>query len=1712
MFTNNTYRSNGNKFNPRSGFGRAIDLSGIWMMVLRYVALTMFLSGWFIMPILAQSQSYNTAGSHTFTVPNGVTKINVQLWGAGGGGGANSGNNAGAGGGGGGFLGGTISVVPGQTYTIRVGARGIQSTAGGFTRISGNGFDFRAIGGTAGGNGATVGIGGGTTITSGSFLTGPTSFTGGNGGQGATGGNPGSRRGGGGGGSAFANANGGVGGNGSATAGSGTGGSGQGNGGAGGFDTTSGGNGVAPGGGGGGKGTGASGTAGSGGVGRVNITWSPPSATNSTIAANPTTGVLANGSASSTITITVRDGNNVVMGSGLSVFFGITSGTGTRSSGPWTTNSSGQATATLTSTTSNSVVVTGYLGTNNSGSALGTASVSFLPVAPVAQAASNVGALSFTANWSASASSGISDYRLDVSTSSDFSSFVSGYENLSVGTGTSTSVTGLNPNTTYYYRVRAVGSGGTSANSNTINLTTASDVLPPDATNSTIVANPTTGVEADGVDSSTLTITVRDSENTVLGSGEDVFFAITSGTGTLSSGPWTTNASGQATATLTSTTVGTVEVTGYLGTDNTGGALGTASIVFDPQTFTITGTITDGTNPLQNVSIGATGGHSQTVSTNSSGVYTLTGVVDGSQNITITPTLSEYTFSPTNISVTGPVNANVTAQDFTGTINTYTLTIFFSGDGSAEVNSSAYSTPVTVAYGTTLNLEAIPDAGWVFTSWTGDLSSSNATDSILMDGDKEITANFNPEPTPGVSMKLQYKNNQTNQFGDIKPNMTLFNNGDVTLNFSDITIRYWFVSDAPGTDVYTMVSTLLGTANVSGTFGSIGGQRYLQLGFTANAELPAYKGGTGPNNFPNGTDTGEIQNRINDDGFADYDQSLHYSWDPAYTAFADYTKITVYHQGSLIWGTPPAGGAEAENMIITQQPATSTAGVAMSPAPTVKLEDASGNPVEGVQVTATLNKNSFSGGSTTVVSSNSSGLAVFDNLLINTADSGYQLTFDANASLVVNRSSNGFTVNAAVAADMTISQQPPATVTAGSAISPAPAVTVVDAFGNPKSGVNVTVSLDKNSFASGTTTVATNSSGVASFSDLIINQAATNYIITFNADAVGIDNVNSSVFNVNAAAASSMTITTQPGESVAGGVISGPPTVTVTDAFSNPISGVNVTVSETGNSYTFDAGTLIKATNSSGVAAFNDLQINTPNTGYQLTFNADAGGVSNAISNLFNVVSSGGSMSITQQPTQTEAGAVISPSPSITLLDGSNNPLVGVNVTVSLSENSFASGTLTVPTNGSGVAVFNDLVIQAAGSDYQITFNADQSGVANVFSNNFNVLASDPASMSVTIQPNNTVAGNTVSGPPTVTIVDAYNNPISGINISVSLNKNSFNSGTFTVASNANGVAAFSDLVITTASTAYQIIFDADAIDVANINSNNFNITAAAANSMSITTQPGTSTAGVAVSPNPVVLVQDVYGNPKSGVDVTAALNKNSFGAGSTTIVSSNSSGEALFNNLKINTVATGYEITFSATSLSPVTTNPFEVIQPDPDFGTVRLEYRAIETATTTNAIKFGFRVTNESGVDLTLSDLEVRYWFTSEPPGTDIYTPENVPIGIGNISGTPGVIESEVYMGVFISSDAVIPLGQGGDGATPNYFPAGANTGVIEGRINDSAFANYTQTDDYSFNSSVTSYANFQNINVYYKGKLVWGTQPAAVEGGVELEFVQQPTTTVQ
>ena len=68
------------------------------------------------------------------------------------------------------------------------------------------------------------------------------------------------------------------------------------------------------------------------------------------------------------------------------------------------------------------------------------------------------------------------------------------------------------------------------------------------------------------------------------------------------------------------------------------------------------------------------------------------------------------------------------------------------GGGITKVNQSIISSfPVVPSYDrdTAVTLEALPNSGFKFINWSGDLNSNENPITIIIDCDKQVTANFN---------------------------------------------------------------------------------------------------------------------------------------------------------------------------------------------------------------------------------------------------------------------------------------------------------------------------------------------------------------------------------------------------------------------------------------------------------------------------------------------------------------------------------------------------------------------------------------------------------------------------------------------------------------------------------------------------------------------------------------------------------------------------------------------------------------------------------------------------------------------------------------------------------------------------------------------------------------------------------------------------------
>ncbi len=227
----------------------------------------------------------------------------------------------------------------------------------------------------------------------------------------------------------------------------------------------------------------------------------------------------------------------------------------------------------------------------------------------------------------------------------------------------------------------------------------------------------------------------------------------------------------------------------------------------------------------------------------------------------------------------------------------------------------------------------------------------------------------------------------------------------------------------------------------------------------------------------------------------------------------------------------------------------------------VSVQDALGNGVPGVVVTFAAPSSgasvTFSGPAT--VTTGIGGVAAI-SVTANTQVGSFEVT--ASAPGTAAPAVFSLTNVAGSASHLAFVQQPSGAV-AGAVIAPPVTVQLTDSIGNNVAQAGVAVTLTLNPAAgrldaiTGTTTVATSASGLASFADLSIATAGS-YQLT----AVGTSLVSaqSSAFTITAGPASTITVSGgSPQSTTVLAPFAVPLQVLVSDSAGNPLSGVAVT-------------------------------------------------------------------------------------------------------------------------------------------------------------------------------------------------------------------------------------------------------------------------------------------------------------------------------------------------------------------------------------------------------------------------------------------------------------------------------------------------------------------------------------------------------------------------
>jgi subtilisin family serine protease len=425
----------------------------------------------------------------------------------------------------------------------------------------------------------------------------------------------------------------------------------------------------------------------------------------------------------------------------------------------------------------------------------------------------------------------------------------------------------------------------------------------------------------------------------------------------------------------------------------------------------------------------------------------------------------------------------------------------------------------------------------------------------------------------------------------------------------------------------------------------------------------------------------------------------------------------------------PAGGPR---LSFTVQPGAATAGTAFAPAVQVTARDSLDNPFTTFtgDVSLVIGTNPRGGAlSGTVTVPAVLGVATFTDLSIDRSGSGYSLT--ATAPGAATGGSAVFDV-APGAASHLVFTTPPSSPFQGSAITPAVAVTALDALGNTATGftgtVAVTIAANPTGGALSGTTSAAAVAGVATFADLRIDSAGAGY--TLAATASGLSPAASVPFQVvQVSQFTRLAFTAQPSDVQAGTGITPAVVVSALDQLGNPSTGYSgmVTISLGVNPA---AGTLTGTTSAfaaSGVATFTDLRLDKRGTGYRLR--ATAPGLAPDTSGSF-AVRAGPPARISVQSGNGQTGAAgtaLSTPYTVQAVDAFANPVPGATVS------------WTIPSGGGSVNPAQGVTDSTGRTGTARTLGVHpgpQSTAAAVVG-----LADSVASFTATATPNGTISG-----------------------------------------------------------------------------------------------------------------------------------------------------------------------------------------------------------------------------------------------------------------------------------------------------------------------------------------------------------------------------------
>jgi hypothetical protein len=267
------------------------------------------------------------------------------------------------------------------------------------------------------------------------------------------------------------------------------------------------------------------------------------------------------------------------------------------------------------------------------------------------------------------------------------------------------------------------------------------------------------------------------------------------------------------------------------------------------------------------------------------------------------------------------------------------------------------------------------------------------------------------------------------------------------------------------------------------------------------------------------------------------------------------------------------------------------------------------------------------------------------------------------------------------------------------------------------------------------------------------------------------------------------------------------------------------------------------------------------------------------------VVQTPSKLVITGQPSNTNAGASISPAVAVTVEDSNGDPVpvAGTSITVAIGTNpgGTLAGTTTANTNTSGVATFSNLSINNAGIGY--TLVTTSSGLTGATSNAFNVIGAAARLVITSSALTGTASSSATLGPITIQRQDSVGNPVTG---SVAVGLESTSTGAKFAAT--SGGTAISSITIPAGQSRVDVYYGDTVAGTPTITASSSGlssatqvqaVTAAAASKFVITSSPVAGVASSSPTLGPITIQrQDTFGNLVTTGSTTVNLASTSTG------------------------------------------------------------------------------------------------------------------------------------------------------------------------------------------------------------------------------------------